>query len=116
MSTESEAEFTEVVEVRASDDGHVVEIVDVVIDDEGEVVEMAEVVLVDGVAEEILVLEEIDTTPTLPVWEPTGDPAVDAALDELASLDLHDRSEHIQIFESVHRQLHQRLSDLSSGS
>jgi hypothetical protein len=52
----------------------------------------------------------------LPVWEPTGDPTVDAALERLRELDDLDASEHIAIFESVHRQLHQRLSDLNAGS
>jgi len=52
----------------------------------------------------------------LPVWEPTGDPTVDAALEQLRQLDDLDASEHVAIFESVHRQLHQRLSDLNAGS
>lgn len=65
-------------------------------------------------AVDILVLEEV--APTLPVWEPTGDPAVDAALEELARIDEFDRSEQIAIFESVHRRLHERLSDLAAGS
>ncbi len=64
--------------------------------------------------DEVLILE--DAQETLPVWQPTGDPQVDAALAELASLDEHDRDEHIAIFESVHRRLHERLSDLSSGA
>lgn len=73
---------------------------------------------VEGVQadDDLLVLEEVDTTPTLPVWEPTGDPAVDAALEELAMLDERDRSEHIEVFESVHRRLHDRLSGLTSSS
>lgn len=94
-----------------------IEIVEIIeVDEDGDVVEVVDIVMVDGVPEEILVLEEIDTTPTLPVWEPTGDLEVDAALDELALLDQRDRAEHIGIFESVHRRLHQRLSDLSSGA
>ena len=52
----------------------------------------------------------------LPVWEPTGDPTVDAALERLRELDDLDASEHVAIFESVHRQLHQRLSVLNAGS
>ena len=65
--------------------------------------------------DEILVLDEV-SAPTLPVWEPTGDPAVDAALEELARLDEFERSEQIAVFESVHRRLHERLSDLAAGS
>ena len=65
--------------------------------------------------DDILVLDEV-SAPTLPVWEPTGDPAVDAALEELSRLDEFERSEQIAIFESVHRRLHERLSDLAAGS
>lgn len=79
--------------------------VDVVVD--------AEVELDD--VDDILVLDEV-TAPTLPVWEPTGDPAVDAALEELSRLDEFERSEQIAVFESVHRRLHERLSDLAAGS
>jgi len=68
----------------------------------------------------ILVLDEAPLTAapaaTLPVWQPTGDPAVDAALEELARIDEFDRSEQIAVFESVHRRLHERLSDLAAGS
>ena len=73
----------------------------------------AEVELDD--VDDILVLDEV-TAPTLPVWEPTGDPAVDAALEELSRLDEFERSEQIAVFESVHRRLHERLSDLAAGS
>lgn len=65
--------------------------------------------------DDILVLEEV-SAPTLPVWEPTGDPAVDAALEELSRIDEYERSEQIAVFESVHRRLHERLSDLAAGS
>jgi hypothetical protein len=62
------------------------------------------------------VLPGVDGELILPVWEPTGDPAVDAALERLNELDDLDASEHVAVFESVHRQLHQRLSDLNAGS
>ncbi|CAB4965149.1 MAG: hypothetical protein F2840_13025 [Actinobacteria bacterium] len=62
------------------------------------------------------VLPGVDGELILPVWEPTGDQAVDAALERLNELDDLDASEHVAIFESVHRQLHQRLSDLNAGS
>ncbi len=58
----------------------------------------------------------VDGELVLPVWEPTGDSAVDAALERLNELDDLDASEHVAVFESVHRQLHQRLSDLNAGS
>lgn len=109
-------EITEVVDVIEVDGVEVTRIVDVI---EGDGIEIVDVVaMVDGeiVEEDILVLEEIDNSLTLPVWEPTGDAEVDAALEELATVDQSDSSEHIAIFESVHRRLHDRLSDLSSGS
>ena len=58
---------------------------------------------------------DVDGELVLPVWEPTGDAAVDAALERLNELDDLDASEHVAVFESVHRQLHQRLSDLHHG-
>ena len=65
---------------------------------------------------EAAVRPNVDGELVLPVWEPTGDPAVDAALERLNELDDLDASEHVAVFESVHRQLHQRLSDLNAGS
>jgi hypothetical protein len=63
-----------------------------------------------------LMRQDVDGELVLPVWEPTGDAAVDAALERLNELDDLDASEHVAVFESVHRQLHQRLSDLNAGS
>ena len=63
-----------------------------------------------------LMRRDVDGELVLPVWEPTGDAAVDAALERLNELDDLDASEHVAVFESVHRQLHQRLSDLNAGS
>ncbi|MUH45203.1 MAG: hypothetical protein F2793_01690 [Actinobacteria bacterium] len=61
-------------------------------------------------------LQGTDGDLILPVWEPTGDAAVDAALDSLTGLDELDASDHIPVFEAVHQQLHQRLSDINAGS
>ena len=66
--------------------------------------------------DEVLLLQEVEADLVLAVWEPTGDSQVDAALEQLATLDDLDTSEHIAVFETVHRQLHQRLSDLNTGS
>jgi hypothetical protein len=66
--------------------------------------------------DEVLLLQEVEADLVLAVWEPTGDSQVDAALEQLATLDDLDTSEHISVFETVHRQLHQRLSDLNTGS
>jgi hypothetical protein len=65
---------------------------------------------------EDLMRPDVDGELVLPVWEPTGDPMVDAALERLNELDDLDASEHVAVFEAVHRQLHQRLSDLNAGS
>ena len=62
----------------------------------------------------VMVLAEHDNALVLPVWEPTGDNEVDAALEELATLDDLDIHDHPAVFTSVHGRLHQRLSDLSA--
>ncbi|MDD2858466.1 MAG: hypothetical protein PHU75_07310 [Candidatus Nanopelagicales bacterium] len=62
----------------------------------------------------VLVLEEHDNSLVLPVWEPTGDPEVDAALEELASLEELGIHDHADVFTSIHGRLHQRLADISA--
>ncbi len=64
--------------------------------------------------ETVMVLEEHDNALVLAVWEPTGDVDVDAALEELATLDDVEIHGHAAVFTSVHGRLHQRLSDLSA--
>ena len=59
-------------------------------------------------AEDVLVLDEF----ALPVWEPTGQPQVDAALDLIAGLDADDLSAHAAVFDDVHQRLRQVLADL----
>lgn len=63
--------------------------------------------------DELLVLQEAQTE--LPVWEPTGDAEVDAAIALLSQLDDTDLSGHVETFGQVHRQLRQRLTDVASG-
>jgi hypothetical protein len=58
--------------------------------------------------DDVLVLDEH----VLPVWEPTGQPAVDAALDELTALDPDDLAAQVPVFAQVHQQLRQVLADL----
>ena len=65
--------------------------------------------------DDVLVLEEVNTELALAVWEPTGDIGIDAALDELTQLEDLPAGERIAVYEGVHRQLHQRLADLSTG-
>ena len=95
-----------------------IDIVGIEIDDNGEIVGVVEqdvVVEVDdhGDVEDILVLEE--TQIELPVWEPTGDAEVDAAIALLSGLDDADLAGHDETFAQVHRQLRQRLTDVASG-
>lgn len=65
---------------------------------------------------EVLVLKEESIALELPVWEPTGDPEVDAALDELMALGELDLAEHAQVFDGIYRRLHGRLSNLAAGT
>ena len=69
---------------------------------------------VDFGDEDILVLEEVEAEPELPMWEPTGEPRVDAALDLLGSLD-DDVHAHAAVFDEIHKQLHATLSDVDSA-
>lgn len=67
---------------------------------------------VDDVELDVLVLEDAPTL-ALPVWEPTGDAEVDAALEQLRRLDDAELSEHVEVFAEVHSALHARLSGIS---
>jgi hypothetical protein len=60
--------------------------------------------------DDVLLLEEEDLV--LPVWEPTGEPGVDAALDRLVELDPEDVHQHAAVFDDVHRSLRATLTDL----
>lgn len=72
------------------------------------------VALDDDAAEEFELVQEVEPELALPVWEPTGDAEVDAALDELASLEGLPVAEHIGVFTSVHAALHERLGGLEA--
>jgi hypothetical protein len=95
---------------------------DVASADEAEIV--AEVVAEDVVVasdvlddDEVLLLEEVEVEAelVLPVWEPTGDPQVDAALDLLTTLDPDDVHQHAQVFDEIHQGLRGRLTDLDAS-
>ena len=58
--------------------------------------------------EDVLVLDEH----ILPMWEPTGQPSVDAVLDELTALDPDDLGSQAVVFDRVHQGLRQVLADL----
>ena len=67
--------------------------------------------------DDVLLLEEVEVEPelVLPVWEPTGDPQVDAALDLLTTLDPDDVHQHAAVFDEIHQGLRGRLSDLDAS-
>lgn len=67
------------------------------------------------VAEEVMVLDELDDPElVLPVWEPTGEPRVDASLDALSLLDGIAVSEHASVFDELHGGLRRVLADLDA--
>ena len=62
----------------------------------------------------VMLLDEVDTTLELSVWEPTGEPRVDAALELLNTLDIDDVHQHAAVFDEIHQQLRATLSDADS--
>lgn len=70
----------------------------------------------DEFTDEVLLLDEVEGELLLPVWEPTGEPGVDAALDLLAQLDPDDVHEHAAVFDDIHQRLRATLTDLDAPS
>ena len=70
----------------------------------------------DDEGDQVRVLQEQAYALELPVWEPTGDLEVDAALESLGSLNDQGLAGHAPIFDEVYRRLHGRLSDLAIGT
>ena len=70
-------------------------------------------VLDDLVLEETMILEEaviaVEET-TLPVWEPTGEPRVDAALELLVMAEEVPAHEQAEVFADMHDRLRQALT------
>jgi hypothetical protein len=66
--------------------------------------------------DEVLLLEEVEDELVLAMWEPTGEPGVDAALDLLAQLDPDDVHEHAAVFDDIHQRLRATLTDLDAPS
>lgn len=66
-------------------------------------------------SDDVLVLEETpDPDAVLPVWEPTGNPTVDAALEELHAVAGADLGEHAAIYERVQQSLRATLDGLAA--
>ena len=65
--------------------------------------------------EDVFVLDEApDPDSVLPVWEPTGNATVDAALERLHDLSGADLGEHAAILEGVEATLRQALDGLTA--
>lgn len=73
-----------------------------------------DVLLSDG--DDLVLVEEVEDELVLPVWEPTGEPRVDAALELLVALDPDDVHSHAPVFDRLHQELRGTLTDLDSGS
>jgi hypothetical protein len=86
--------------------------------EESALIDPADEAFAEGVpaeVEEVMVLDELDDPElVLPVWEPTGEPRVDAALDSLSLLDGAAVSDHASVFTEVHSGLRQVLADLDA--
>ena len=62
----------------------------------------------DDSDEDLLVLEDVSLE--LPMWEPTGEPRVDEALELLSSLDAEDVSGHAEVYGRIQDRLRAALS------
>ena len=66
-------------------------------------------------ADDVLVLEEMpDPDAVLPVWEPTGNPTVDAALEELHAVSGAELGDHAAIYDRVQQSLRATLDGLAA--
>lgn len=61
---------------------------------------------------DLVLIQQQAVEPTLPVWQPTGEPRVDAAMDLLVTLDPDDVSGHAEVLDEVHQRLRAALMDL----
>jgi hypothetical protein len=62
--------------------------------------------------DDVLLLEEVDNELLLPMWEPTGEPRVDEALELLSTLDVDDVHSHAEVYGQIHVQLRAALTDV----
>jgi len=64
--------------------------------------------------EGVMLLDEVDNSLVLSVWEPTGEPRVDSALELLNSLDFDDVHQHAAVFDEIHQRLRATLTDVDA--
>jgi hypothetical protein len=64
--------------------------------------------------DDVLLLDEVDNELVLSVWEPTGEPRVDAALELLNTLDVDDVHQHAAVFDEIQQQLRAALTDVDA--
>ena len=64
---------------------------------------------VDVADEEVLLMQEVHEEDVLPVWDPTGQPMVDEALELLQGLS-GDVNEHASVYDEVHLRLRDSLA------
>lgn len=69
----------------------------------------------DGILvhDEVLLVQEVHDEHVLPVWDPTGQPDVDEALELLQNLS-GDVQEHAPVYDEVHRRLRDSLASQDS--
>jgi len=63
--------------------------------------------------DDVLLVQEVHDEHVLPVWDPTGQPAVDEALELLQSLS-GNVQEHAPVYDEVHRRLRDSLASQDS--
>ncbi len=59
-------------------------------------------------------VEDQPVADSAPTWVPTGNARVDAAVSGLDELDVLPTPQHADVYEDVHRRLHEALADLDS--
>jgi propanediol dehydratase small subunit len=69
----------------------------------------------EGFAADDAADEAVHERPQASVPEPTGVQTVDAAVERLAELDALPTSEHVAVYDAVHRQLQDALADLDGA-
>jgi hypothetical protein len=63
--------------------------------------------------EDVLLVQEVHDEHVLPVWDPTGQSAVDEALEHLQGLS-GDVQDHAPVYDEVHRRLRNALASQES--